>query len=410
MRRSASLLAGPLLLVAFATAAPPALAATRPPETFADLHWRLVGPLRAGWATCAAGVPTAPDTFYFGAADGGVWRTVDAGRTWDPLFQRAAVGSVGALAVAAGDPRTLYVGTGHPEARWDVASGNGVYGSTDGGATWEWLGLGESEHIGKILVDPRDARVLLVAALGHLFGPNPERGVFRSEDGGKSWLKVLYRDADTGAIDLARDPGNPDLVFAALWQARRWPWQGYHQPMVGTGSGIYRSRDGGRTWQHLATGLPSEPMGRAGLAVGAGSGGRRVYAAIGGAKQAGLYRSDDGGDSWQRVNNDASLGTYYFARLVPDWRDADRIWAMGRSVRRSDDGGKTFVIEKGAPGGDDYHDLWINPTAPEHRFLASDQGAVASVDGGATWSSWYNQPTGQFYHLATDDRFPYWIY
>ncbi|HXT19811.1 MAG TPA: hypothetical protein VN923_03595, partial [Thermoanaerobaculia bacterium] len=307
--------------------------------------------MRAGWAICAAGIAASDDTFYFGAADGGVWRSVDAGRSWQPLFQHEAVGSVGALAIAPSDPRVLYVGTGHPEPRWDIASGNGVYGSTDAGATWTWLGLPESEHIGKLLVDPRDAKVVLVAALGHVFGPNPERGVFRSEDGGTTWKRTLFRDEDTGAVDLARDDGHPDLVFAALWQARRYPWQGYHQPIVGAGSGVYRSRDGGRTWEQLTKGLPTEPMGRIGLAVGRGSGGRRVYAAIGAAKQAGLYRSDDGGDTWQRVNDEASLGTYYFARLVPDSKVADRLWAMGRSLRRSDDGGKTFTVELGAPGG-----------------------------------------------------------
>ena len=405
MRRLASLLAGSALTLASAAAAAPL-----PPTAFGDLHWRLVGPLRGGWATCAAGVPGASDTFYFGAADGGVWRSTSAGRVWEPLFQHEAVASVGALAVAPSDPRTLYVGTGQPEPRWDIASGNGVYGSTDGGVTWKWLGLPESEHIGKILVDPRDPRVLLVAALGHLFGPNEERGVFRSEDGGATWTRVLFHDADTGAVDLARDPEQPDLVFAALWQARRFPWQGYHQPIVGPGSGVYRSRDGGRTWVRLTRGLPTEPMGRIGLALGAGSGGKRIYAAIGGATQGGLYRSDDGGETWKRVNAEGSLGTYYFARLVADPHRTDTVWAMGRSLRRSDDGGKTFVVEHGAPGGDDYHDLWIDPAMPERRFLAADQGAIVSLDGGVTWSSWYNQPTGQFYHLATDDRFPYRIY
>jgi photosystem II stability/assembly factor-like uncharacterized protein len=401
-----------LLAIAVAALLAPATARAdaKPPASFGDLHWRLVGPLRGGWATCAAGVSGPNDTFYFGAADGGVWKSDDAGRTWQGLFQHEAVSSVGALAIAPSDPRVLYVGTGHPEPRWDIASGNGVYGSTDGGATWSYLGLPESEHIGKILVDPRDANVVLVAALGHMFGPNPERGVYRSEDGGKTWQQVLFKDADTGAVDLARDAANPDLVFATLWQARRWPWQGYHQPIVGPSSGIYRSRDGGKTWEHLTKGLPTDATGRIGVAVGANSGGKRVYAAVGGAKQSGIYRSDDGGDSWQRINETASFGTYYFARLVPDPKKTDTLWAMGQSLRRSDDGGKTFVFEHGAPGGDDHHDLWVDPAQPERRLIASDQGAVVTVNGGQTWSSWYNQPTGQLYHLATDDRFPYWIY
>ena len=410
-RHLAPLLALPVLaasVLAFSTALS---AATRPPESFADLHWRLVGPLRAGWATCAAGVSgTDRDTFYFGGADGGVWRSVDAGRTWQPLFQHEAVGSVGAIAIASTDPNVLYVGTGQPQMRWDVTSGNGVYGSSDGGATWRWLGLPDSEHVGRILVDPRDPRTVLVAALGHAFGSHPERGVYRSEDGGSTWQKVLFHDSDTGAVDLARDPATPDVVFAALWQARRYPWQGYHQPIVGPGSGIYRSRDGGRTWQQLTRGLPTEPMGRIGLAVAAGTSGRRVYAVVGVASQAGLYRSDDGGESWTRVNTDGSLGAAYFARLLADPSRADTVWAMGRSLRRSDDGGKTFVIEHGSPGGDDYHDFWIDPNNPQRRLLAADQGAIVSIDAGTTWSSWYNQPTGQFYHLATDNRFPYWIY
>ncbi|HXT50240.1 MAG TPA: hypothetical protein VN811_04315, partial [Thermoanaerobaculia bacterium] len=399
-----------LLLVVAALAAAGRAYGEVAPSSFEDLHWRLVGPLRGGWATCATGVSGSNDTFYFGAADGGVWRSVDAGRTWQALFQHEAVSSVGALAIAPSDPKILYVGSGQPEPRWDIASGNGVYGSTDGGETWTWLGLPESEHIGKILVDPRDPRVVLVAALGHFFGPNDERGVYRSADGGKTWQRVLFKDADTGAVDLARDEVNPDLVFAALWQARRYPWQGYHQPIVGPGSDIYRSRDGGRTWEHLTKGLPADATGRIGLAVGSGSGGKRVYAAVGGAKQSGIYRSDDGGDSWQRVNDDGSLGTYYFARLVADPKKTDTVWAMGQSLRRSDDGGKTFVFEHGAPGGDDHHDLWVDPAQPERRLIASDQGAIVTLNGGATWSSWYNQPTGQLYHLATDNRTPYWIY
>jgi len=383
-----------------------------PAAAFGDLHWRMVGPLRAGWATVAAGVPgAAANTFYFGSADGGVWRTRDAGRTWQGLFQHEAVSSIGALAVAPSDPRVLYVGTGQPEPRWDIASGAGVYGSRDGGDTWTFLGLGDSEHIGKVSVDPRDANVLLVAAVGHMFGPNAERGVFRSEDGGHSWQKVLFVNDDTGAVDLARDAAAPDVVFASTWQVRRFPWMAYHQPTEGPGSGIWRSRDGGRTWQRLKNGLPAGALGRIGLAVGSGSGGKRVYAAVGGSGgRGGVYRTDDGGDTWSRVNDTSSFGAYYFARLIPDPRSVDTVWAMDRSVHVSTDGGKTFTIPHGSPGGDDYHDLWIDPTAPEHRLLAADQGAIVTVNDGQTWSSWYNQPTGQLYHLAVDDRFPYWIY
>src|SRR5262245_7197616 len=252
-----------------------------PPAAYADLFWRLAGPLRGGWATAACGVPGEPHTFYFGSADGGVWKTTDAGRTWQPLFQNESVAAIGALVVAPSDPKILYAGTGQVTTRWDVTSGDGIYRSDDGGATWKHRGLRESEHIGRIWVDPRDPEIVLVAALGHLHGPHPERGVFRSSDGGASWTRVVFVDADTGAVDLAGDPSAPDVLFAATWQARRFPWQAYFTPMIGPGSGIWRSSDAGRTWTRLSgNGLPGSAMGRIGLAVAPGSRAQRVYATI----------------------------------------------------------------------------------------------------------------------------------
>jgi photosystem II stability/assembly factor-like uncharacterized protein len=410
------------LALAATVAAVAADGAVVPEQAYQGLEWRLVGPLRAGWSSCAAGVPGQPDTFYFGAVDGGVWKTTDAGHTWQPLFDHEADQSVGALAVAPSDPRVLYVGTGQVAPRWDVVSGAGVYRSGDGGKTWERRGLADSRHIGRIWVDPRNADTLLVAALGHFFGPSEERGVFRSTDGGKTWQKVLYQDTDTGAVDLAADPSTPDVVYAALWQARRYPWQAYFTPIAGPGSGIWKSTDGGKTWARLGAGLPDGPVGRIGLAVAPGSGGERVYAVVDAEatnpwekpaspkSRSGLYRTDDGGAHWQQVNDDASLADWYFGRVTADPWSPDTVYVMGRSVRRSTDGGKTFTITKGSPGGDDYHFLWISAEDPGHMILASDQGTTVSVNGGRTWSSWYNQPTGQFYGLAADERFPYWIY
>jgi photosystem II stability/assembly factor-like uncharacterized protein len=408
-----STLRSPILALAFCAAfSVPGLAADEIPESaYQDVHWRLVGPLRGGWATAATGVPGRPNTFYFGAADGGVWKSTDAGRTWTPSFQDESVASIGALVVAPSDPDVLYAGTGQVSTRWDIPVGDGVYRSSDGGESWESCGLVESEHIGRLWVDPRDAQVVLAAALGHLYGPNTERGVFRSEDGGRTWSRVLFVDDDTGAVDLAGDPSAPDVLFAATWQARRWPWQAYFTPITGPGSGIHRSSDGGRTWTRLVgNGLPDVDVGRIGLAVAPGSGGARVYATIDAGEQGGLFRSDDSGAHWTRVNDDTGLANDYFAALTVDPRDPDWLHVMGRSIRTSTDGGVTLSYTRGSPGGDDYHFLWIDPQHPERRIAGADQGAVVTVNDGESWSSWYNQPTGQFYRVAVDDRSPYWIY
>jgi photosystem II stability/assembly factor-like uncharacterized protein len=388
-----------------------AAAAPVPQQAYSGLHWRLVGPLRAGWATTAAGISSQPETFYIGTADGGVWKTIDAGRTWTSLFDHQPAASIGSLAIAPSDPNVIYVGTGQITTRWDITSGNGVYRSGDGGKTWEARGLADSRHIGRVLVDPRNADTVLVAALGHLFGPNSERGVFRSTDGGAHWQRTLYVDDKTGGVDLASDPSTPYIVFASTWQYRGYPWLSYFIPNTGPGSGIFRSADGGKTWTRLTGhGLPDGPLGRIGLAAAQGNGGGRVYATIDGGPAPGVYRSDDSGATWQQVNKTASLAGAYFASLTVDPKRPDTVYFMGQSIRRSTDGGKTVSFFRGAPGGDDYHFLWIDPEHTERMITGSDQGAVVTVNGGKSWSSWYNQPTGQFYHVAADDRFPYWIY
>ena len=381
------------------------------PVTDAQLDWRLLGPFRGGWAEMIEGAPSRPDSFFFGAAGGGVWRTDNAGRTWTSLFDHGPTAPIGAVAVSASAPDTVYVGSGQPEPRYDVAAGRGVFKSADGGKTWQALGLEKTAHIGRIWVHPRNADIVLVAAVGDFFGPSVERGVFRSADGGRTWAQTLKIDSDTGAVDLAADPLNPDLLFAAAWQARQYPWQSYFTPVAGPGSAIYKSADGGVTWTRLGgKGWPAGPLGRISLAAARAATGLRLYAVVSSDAAGGLYRSDDGGTTWTLINDERAFTSYYASRVTVDPSDPDVVWLVGQSVRRCDQGGARCRIVKGAPGGDDYHFVWINPSHPDHIALASDQGAQVSVDAGKTWSSWYNQPTGQFYHLAADDRFPYRLY
>jgi photosystem II stability/assembly factor-like uncharacterized protein len=389
-----------------------AISQTIPERAYSDMHWRLAGPFRAGWATMAEGIPDEPNTFYFGAAGGGIWKTDDAGRTWQPLMQHQQSSSVGALAIAPSNPNIIYVGTGQVALRYDILAGDGIYKTKDGGKTWQNTGLKESRHIGRILISPDNPNHVLAAALGNVFRPNSERGVFLTTNGGKTWKQTLFVNKNTGAVDLASDPSNPAIIYAALWQMRMHPWLDYYLPQSGAESGIYKSTDGGNHWKKLSgNGLPAGNLGRIGLGAASGSNGQVVYASIqAGRNNSGIYRSDNGGKSWQLVNHDATLADSYFSRITVDPKNPNIVYVMGRSIQRSDDGGKHFSIFKGSPGGDDYHFLWINPSDPTHMITASDQGAVVTVNNGQSWSSWYNQPTGQFYHLAVDNQFPYRIY
>jgi photosystem II stability/assembly factor-like uncharacterized protein len=379
------------------------------PSLFAGLRWRNIGPFRGGRAVAATGVPGDPRTFYFGAVGGGVWKSGNAGHTWAPVMDSQPVASIGAIAVAPSDSNVVYVGSGEADMRSNIQHGNGMYRSADAGATWARIGLEDSRQIGRILVDPHNANTLLVATLGHAYGPNDMRGVYRSTDGGATWARTLFHDRDTGAIDLASDP-SMRTVYASLWQTRRPPWSVY-PPSKGPGSGLYKSTDGGVTWAQVqGNGFPSEAVGKIGLAV-APSDPKRVYAIVD-AKAGGLYRSDDGGANWKLVDKDSRLWQrgWYFCHVTVDPKNADVVYVSDTAFYRSTDGGTTFTAIKGSPDGDDFQGLWIDPGEPSRMILASDQGATVSIDGAKTWSSWFNQPTGQFYHVATDNAFPYRLY
>ena len=379
---------------------------------FQELHWRLIGPFRGGRGVAISGVPGQPNVFYMAPNNGGVWKTTDYGRTWNPIFDDQPTGSVGALAIAPSNPEIIYVGSGEGLRRPDLSTGDGIYKSSDGGRSWQHLGLRDGQQIAAIVVDPHDPNRVLVAVLGHPYGPNAERGVFRSTDGGLTWQKVLYKDENTGAIDLAFDPSNSQIIYADMWASRRPPWTtggGYNGP----GSGLYKSTDGGTTWRQLAKGLPTwaEGLGRIGLGI-APNDSSQIYALVDSPKLGGLYRSDDAGETWQRINSDDRLWGRGddFACVRVDPKNKDTIYIANISTYRSTDGGHNFTAIKGAPGGDDYHTIWINPGNPQIIALAVDQGVTISVNGGQTWSSWYNQPTAQFYHVITDNQFPYWVY
>jgi len=384
----------------------------RDPSLFSGLKWRMIGPYRGGRAVAVTGVPGQPNHFYFGSVGGGVWESNTAGEAWTPIFDKESVASIGAIGVAPSNPSIIYVGSGEADMRSQISYGNGMYKSTDGGKTWKHIGLEDTRQIGRVIVDPKNPDVVFVAALGHAYGPNPDRGVFRSTDGGATWQKILYKNENVGAIDITFDPRNSQILYASLWATRRPPWSIY-PPSIGPGGGIFKSSDWGNTWTQLSGGLPADGIGRSGLAV-APSDPNRVYAIVDDTdpKKGGLYRSDDAGLTWQLLDNDQRIWGrgWYFSNVVVDPKIPDKLYVSNTSVYRSEDGGRTFTPIKGAPGGDDYHQLWIYPDDGQRMILASDQGVVVSVDGGLVWSSWYNQPTAQIYHIVADNQDPYWVY
>ena len=383
------------------------------PALYAGMRWRLIGPFLGGRTVAIAGIPSLPNVAYMAPVDGGVWRTENFGLTWTPIFDGQDTQSVGAMAIAPSDPSVIYVGSGEGLRRPDLSTGDGIYRSADGGQTWTHVGLRDAQQIGDIIVDPHDPNRVFVAALGHPYGPNAERGVYRSLDGGATWTKVLYKDENTGAIDLEFDPTDARTVYAVLWVSRRSPWH-MGGEMEAPGSGLYVSHDGGDTWQHLTGGLPGDAqgLGRIGIAI-APSMPSRMYAWVqADDAHTGIYRSDDAGATWHETNRKERVTGRGddFAGVRVDPNDPSRVYVANTSLYRSDDGGATFFAIKGAPGGDDYHSIWINPSSPNVMLLGVDQGATMSVDGGRTWTPWYNQPTAQFFHVTTDDRFPYWVY
>ena len=421
----------------FALFALPLWAQQLPPNLLAGLQWRDVGPMRGGRSYAVAGNATQPDTFYTGSVGGGVWKTENAGRTWFPVADDPAsgipIGSIGAIAVAPSDANIVYVGTGEPDIRSQHSYGIGLYKSSDGGKTWHSIGLAATRQIGKIVVDPADPNRVYVAALGHVYKANSERGVYRSTDGGAHWKKVLWsaKDPDdVGAVDLALDPQHPRTIYASLWATRRPPWAVY-APSNMPGGGLYKSTDGGDTWQQLKGGLPSDDyVGKIGIAV-APSNSKRLYAVVddlgtaiarpmragGNAANApkppgGIYRSDDGGATWTMVNGELRLWGrgWYFGQIAVDPTNPDRAYDINTATYMTLDGGKTWVPVKGAPGGDDYHQLWIDPRDGNRMVLSSDQGTVVSVDGAKSWSTWYNQPTAEIYHVAASSGYPYRLY
>lgn len=393
-----------LFLVACTSAAAQAVA----PNVYAHLSWRLIGPFDGGRVLAVAGVPTQPSTYYFGSANGGVWKTTNSGLSWKPIFNHEPVSSIGAIAVAPSDPNIVFVGTGEADPRSDATFGDGVYKSTDGGKSWTNIGLKNTRHIAKIVVDPKDPNVVMVAALGRIYSPSEDRGIYRSADGGQTWEKTLYVNDQTGGIDLNMDPSNSSIMYAGMWTMHRQPW---HMASGGEGDGLFKSTDEGKTWtRQQGHGLPSGVLGKIGVAVAGGdSHGQVVYALIE-AKDGGLFRSDNGGVDWKLISADQRIRgrAWYFTNVFTDPTNADTLYATNTGFFKSTDGGSTWH-SVALPGGDN-HAFWMNPLHPELMIQGHDQGVVTSVDGGKTWGKYYNLPIGQLYHISADDRFPYNIY
>jgi photosystem II stability/assembly factor-like uncharacterized protein len=389
-----------------------------PESMYQEMRWRMIGPFRGGRTRAATGVPNQPNVFYIGAVNGGVWKSDDYGRTWKPIFDQQPTQSIGAIAVAPSDPNVIYVASGEGLHRPDLSVGNGIYKSTDAGKTWIHVGLRDGRQIPALVVDPRDPNRLFAAVLGHPYGPNEERGVYRSTDGGNTWQKVLSKDENTGGSDIEIDPSNPDVLYASLWEAREGPWED-NNLFQGTGGGLFKSSDGGSTWHPLTKGLPSN-LTQINVAIAA-SEPNRLYAVVattehgeyGTAAGLGLYRSDDAGENWHVATTDARPamriggGDLSIPRVDP--KNPDVVYSVSIVTVRSIDGGKTWTSLRGSPGGDDYQNLWINPINPNIILVVSDQGAIVTVNHGETWSSWYNQPTAQIYHVAVSNTFPYTV-
>ena len=369
----------------------------------------MIGPFRGGRTRAATGVPSQPNLYYVGQVNGGVWKSDDYGRTWNPIFDHESSQSIGAIAVASSDPNIIYVASGEGLHRPDLSVGNGIYKSTDAGKSWIHLGLRDGEQIPALAIDPRDPNKIFAAVLGHPYGPSEERGLYRSTDGGQNWQKVISKDENTGASDVEIDPSNPDVVYASMWEVREGPWEDGNE-FNGTGGGLFKSTDGGSTWHQLNNGLPKD-LSQIYVAI-APSDSRRLYATLGTASgKLNVYRSDDGGDSWAQITTDPRPSGRIGGGDLPiprvDPKNPDSVYVASTVTMHSTDGGKTWSGFRGAPGGDDYQNLWINPNNGNTILLVSDQGALVTVNGGASWSSWYNQPTAQLYHAIADNSFPY---
>src|ERR1700693_531137 len=387
-----------------------------PLSTYQEMRWRMIGPFRGGRTRAAAGVPSQPNVFYIGQGDGGVWKSDDYGRTWTPIFEEQPSQSIGAIAVAPSDPNIIYAASGEGLQRPDLSVGDGIYKSTDAGKTWTHLGLRDGQQIPALAVDPRDPNHLFAAVLGHPYGPNEERGIFASTDGGKTWKKSLCKDQDTGGSDVQIDPANPDVMYASMWRVRQGPWEDRNEYSK-TGGGLFKSTDGGNNWHPLTNGLPKDLV-QIYVAI-APSQPSRLYATVGTTKPGdyssgaglGFYRSDDAGESWHIATTDGRPAYRIGGGDLPipkvDPKNPDVVNSTSIVTMRSTDGGKTWVSFRGAPGGDDYQNIWINPNDPKTILLVSDQGALVTVNGGDTWSSWYNQPTAQLYHVGVTNEFPY---
>ena len=385
---------------------------------YSNMRWRSIGPYRGGRTVGAAGIASQPNIFYIGVNNGGVWKTTDYGRTWFPIFDDQPTGSIGTIAIAPSDPNIIYVGSGEGLHRPDLSTGDGVYKSTDAGKTWTHLGLRDGQQIPKIAIDPKNPERIFVAVLGHPYGPNEERGIFESIDGGKTFEKILYIDENTGGDDVEIDPSNPDIIFATLWQSREGPWE--NGEWSGTKGGIFKSSDGGKTWKKLSKDFPAD-MVQAHIAI-AQSSSNIMYAAIGTSESneygtgdgMGIYRSDDGGENWKEISQDgrpeARIGGGDVPEIMVDPKDPEKVYSTSIAAWRSTDGAQTWKSIRGAPGGDDYQNIWINPLNTDILLVTGDQGAIVTVNGGETWSSWYNQPTAQLYHVSADNAFPYNVY